>query len=61
MLALPYFEKIFEFQCNAYGVGITGILVQEGRPLASFSGTLCDSKQKYATYDKEFYANCLMS
>jgi len=36
-------------------------LVKEGRPLAFFSEKLCESKRKYSTYDKEFYAivHCL--
>jgi len=37
-------------------VGIGGVLTQEGKPLAFFSEKLCDSRRKYSTYDKEFYA-----
>ena len=32
------------------------MLVQEGRPLAFSSEKLDDSKRKYSTYDKQFYA-----
>jgi len=38
MLALPCID--FKVECEASGIGIGGILLQEGRPLALFSEKL---------------------
>ena len=55
VLTLPCFEKIFEVECDASGVGISGVITQEVCPISYFSEKLCDSKRKYSIYDKEFY------
>ena len=55
VLRYPDFTKVFEVACDALGVGIGGVLSQEGHPIDFFSEKLNDDKRRYSTYDKEFY------
>jgi hypothetical protein len=55
LLQLLDFCKTFELECDACGIGIRGVLLQEGKPVAYFSEKLSGPSLNYSTYDKELY------
>ena len=56
VLVLPNFNKPFQVKCDDSGEAIGVVLSQDDIPVAYFSDKLNDTKRKYSSYDKEFYA-----
>ena len=56
ILALLDFDALFEIKCDGSGVGIGVILSQRKKPMAYFNEKFSEARQKWTTYEKEFYA-----
>ena len=54
LLVLPNFDKTFEIECDASGLGIGAVLMHDGK-LMYFSEKLNGATLKYPTYDKELF------
>jgi hypothetical protein len=53
VLAQPDFEKPFDVYCNALGIGLGCVLMQEGRVIAYASRQLRRHEEHYLTHDLE--------
>jgi hypothetical protein len=56
LLQLSDFQKVFELKCDASGIGLGVVLLQEEKPVTYFSEKLSGASLRYSTYDKELYA-----
>ena len=61
LLQLPDFNKTFELECDASGIGLGGVISQDGKPAAYFSEKLSGPSLNFSTYDKELWDNCIFT
>jgi hypothetical protein len=56
VLRLPDFTQQFVIECDASGIGLGAILLQQNQPIAYFSEALKGSALLLSTYEKEMLA-----
>lgn len=55
VLALPNFAQPFVIECDAIGLGVGVVLMQENRPIAYLSKALKGRALHMSTYEKELF------
>jgi hypothetical protein len=55
VLALLYFMKAFEIECDGSGIGICVVFMKVRRPIMYFNEKLSGATLNYPTYDKELH------
>jgi len=56
IIAFPIFDKVFELECDACGIGIGVVLSQEKKTIVFLSEKLNETRQKWFTYEHKLYA-----
>ena len=55
VLALPNLQRPFQVICDAFGVGLGAVLIQDGRPIALWAKRLSEAEQNLLLASKKCY------